>query len=121
MSGALGAPAWTAEDLKDFGPLISRTVMSAFGEANSPTRTANDLYKLTRAMTTERLNALPFFYLDCGTEDELLIFNRRLADLFLERKIPHEYRELPGKHNWQFWDAQVQSVLRIAAQKMKTQ
>ena len=62
--------------------------------------------------------ALPYLYLDCGTEDQLLPFSRSLADLLLQRKIPHEYRELPGNHNWQYWDAQVREVLRVAAQKI---
>jgi S-formylglutathione hydrolase FrmB len=35
----------------------------------------------------------------------------------LQRKIPHEYRELPGNHSWGYWDSQVREVLRIAAQE----
>jgi S-formylglutathione hydrolase FrmB len=38
--------------------------------------------------------------------------------LMFEKKIPHEYRELPGDHSWGYWDSQVQEVLRIAARKM---
>jgi hypothetical protein len=37
----------------------------------------------------------------------------------LEKKIPHEYRELPGDHSWGYWDKQVQEVLKIAAEKMR--
>jgi S-formylglutathione hydrolase FrmB len=37
----------------------------------------------------------------------------------LERKIAHEYRELPGDHSWGYWDKQVQDVLKLAAQKMR--
>ena len=36
-----------------------------------------------------------------------------------EKKIAHEYRELPGDHSWGYWDKQVQEVLRIAALKMR--
>jgi S-formylglutathione hydrolase FrmB len=36
-----------------------------------------------------------------------------------EKKIPHEYRELPGDHSWSYWDNQVQEVLRVAAQKLR--
>ena len=69
-------------------------------------------------MTTNRVAGLPYFYLDCGTEDGLFSSNQQFAALLHEKKIPHEYRELPGDHNWAYWDQQVQEVLKIAAQKM---
>ena len=31
-----------------------------------------------------------------------------------EKKIAHEYRQLPGDHSWSYWDRQVQEVLKIA-------
>ena len=37
-----------------------------------------------------------------------------LARVCDEKKIPHEFRELPGAHNWNFWDAQVQEFFRLA-------
>ncbi|MDQ2922259.1 MAG: hypothetical protein M3R52_11715 [Acidobacteriota bacterium] len=61
---------------------------------------------------------LPYFNLDCGTEDFLFSDNRDLASLFVELKIPHEYRQLPGNHSWTYWDAQVQEILKIAALKL---
>jgi len=45
--------------------------------------------------------------------------NRELSELFSEKKTPHEYRELPGDHSWQYWDQQVKEVLKVAAQKLK--
>jgi S-formylglutathione hydrolase FrmB len=92
--------------------------MQTFGDAGSPTRAANDLHKLVRNFSADRLASLPFFYLDCGTEDGFLATNLELSTIFLERKIPHEYRQLPGAHNWAYWDSQVQEVLKIAARKM---
>lgn len=118
FSGALDAAVWTENDLKNFGTDLPRSIMETFGPAGSPTRAANDLTKLVREFPSERLKELPYFYLDCGTEDGLLIFSRRLADLFVQRKIPHEFRQLPGTHNWAYWDAQVREALRVAAQKI---
>ena len=43
---------------------------------------------------------------------------RELTAILLERKIPHEFRELPGKHDWAYWDSEVQEVLRIAHRRM---
>lgn len=118
MSGALGGASWTEADLRGF-ELIWRTLLPAFGPQDSPTRAANDVNKLYREVPASHIAALPYVYLDCGTEDPLLSSSRSLAAILLERKIPHEYRQLPGKHNWEYWDAQVQEVLRIAAQKMR--
>jgi S-formylglutathione hydrolase FrmB len=117
MSGALAAATWTDSELRK-AEFARPSVVAAFGSLDNPTRVANDLFKLFREFPAERLSTLPYFYLDCGTEDMLLMFNRSLAAIFLERKIPHEFRELPGQHNWKFWDAQVRDVLRIAEEHL---
>lgn len=118
ISGALDAAARNDNNPGNAWNFLRPSIMQTFGEAESPTRAANDLNKLVREFPAGRLAALPFFYLDCGTEDGFLASNRELATIFLERKIPHEYRQLPGAHNWAYWDSQVQEVLKIAARKM---
>ncbi|MCU1268281.1 MAG: esterase [Acidobacteria bacterium] len=117
MSGAFGVTRATEKD-RDAG---WGAFVKVFGPLDSPTRKANDLFELTRALTPARSAALPYFYSDCGTEDSPHIFdpNRELSDLFAQKKIPHEFRELPGDHSWVYWDRQVQEVLRIAAEKLR--
>jgi putative tributyrin esterase len=118
-SGAFGAAKWTEKELKDPGA-IRDSVLHTFGPAGSPTRAANDIPTLAREVAAKKTAPLPYFYLDCGTEDFLFSDNRELASLFVELKIPHEYRQLPGNHSWTYWDAQVQEILRLAAQKLST-
>lgn len=118
MSGALGAATWTEDDLKAL-KAIRDSVFNVFGPLESQTRKANDIYDMARRASAARVAALPYFYLDCGTEDLLIGSNQQFAALLREKKIPHEYRELPGDHNWAFWDQQVPEVLRIAAQRMR--
>ncbi|MGH9945547.1 MAG: alpha/beta hydrolase, partial [Pyrinomonadaceae bacterium] len=120
LSGAVGAASWRTEDDLRFSAVLRRSLLQTFGPADGATKQANDLFKLVRELPAERIPALPFLYLDCGTEDELqlLASNRALADIFVERKVAHEYRQLPGGHNWRYWDQQVQDVLRIAARKL---
>jgi S-formylglutathione hydrolase FrmB len=116
MSGALGAASWApVEALPQF---VRPSIARAFGPAQSPTRAANDLFRLARELKPERVAALPFIYFDCGTEDFLIGDNRDFSALLLERKIPHEYRQLPGGHTWPYWDAQVREILRLASQKL---
>ncbi len=118
LSGALAAPAWTEDDLKNL-KAIRDSVFGVFGPIASETRKANDIYEIARGLSAGRLGGLPYFYLDCGTEDFLIGLNQQFAALLREKKIPHEYRELPGDHNWAYWDRQVPEVLEIAAQKMR--
>jgi putative tributyrin esterase len=116
MSGALGAASWTESDLKGL-EFILRSLQSVYGSESSPTRLANDLSKLYRDLPAASIASLPYIYLDCGTEDPLLPVNRDFVAILMTRKIPHEYRQLPGSHSWTYWDSQVQEVLRIAAKK----
>lgn len=98
-----------------------RESLKSFGASDSQTRTANDPFNILQKLTSGRAASLPYFYFDCGTEDLPLIFrsNRELAAVMSEKKIPHEFRELPGDHSWAYWDQQVQEVLKIAAEKMR--
>jgi len=116
MSGALGAASWTESDLKGL-EFIWRSLQSVYGPESSPTRAANDLGRLYRDLPAASVASLPYIYLDCGTEDQLLQVNRDFVAILMTRKIPHEYRQLPGTHSWTYWDSQVQEVLRIAAKR----
>ena len=116
LSGAFDAASWSEADLKGL-EFIWQTLQPVFGAEKSETRAANDLRKLYSELTAQRIAALPYIYVDCGTEDALLEINRSFVDILTKQKIPHEYRQLPGSHSWTYWDAQVQEVLRIAAKK----
>jgi S-formylglutathione hydrolase FrmB len=108
MSGALDAN--TRND--------DASIKEIFGEPNSPTRDANDLQRLAREFPRERAPLLPYFYLDCGTDDPWLVANRDFVNILLERKMVHEYRQLPGGHIWAYWDRQVHEVLRVSEERM---
>ena len=118
LSGALGITSATDDDLKDL-KAVRDSIFSVFGPVGSATRKTNDIYEITRGLSAARVAGLPYFYLDCGTEDFLVTANQQFAALLREKKIPHEYRELPGEHTWAYWDQQVPEVLKLAAQKMR--
>jgi S-formylglutathione hydrolase FrmB len=44
---------------------------------------------------------------DCGTSDFFYDCNKRMHEILLERNIPHDYTERPGKHDWQYWSNSV--------------
>lgn len=119
MSGALGAASWLPDEkLPQF---VRPSIARVYGPADAPdneTRKANDIFRLVRELTPERTKALPFLYLDCGTEDFLIAGNRDFSALLIEKKVPHEFRQLPGGHTWPYWDRQVREVLRLAAERL---
>jgi S-formylglutathione hydrolase FrmB len=119
MSGALGAASWLPDERL---PAFARpSIARVYGPADAPdneTRRANDIFRLVRELTPERVKALPFLYLDCGTEDFLLGGNRDFSALLVEKKVPHEFRQLPGGHTWPYWDRQVREILRLAAERL---
>jgi len=108
ISGAVDATARTDD----------ASIMQSFGEPESPVRKSNDLPRLAREFPADREALLPYLYLDCGTEDLWLESNRDFSRVLIERRIVHEYRQLPGNHAWTYWDRQVREVMRIAAERM---
>ncbi len=115
FSGALGATSWGEKTAGNIG----KTIDAVFGADESDTRKANDIFKIVREISDEKKKLLPFIYLDCGTEDFLIKSNRDFAALLFEKKIPHEFRQLPGKHDWTFWDAQVREFLELSEKIIK--
>ncbi|MFP4090704.1 MAG: alpha/beta hydrolase [Cyclobacteriaceae bacterium] len=45
---------------------------------------------------------------DCGIDDFFFEINRKLHRRLLEKGIPHDYIERPGRHNWDYWNKAVQ-------------
>lgn len=119
FSGALGAASWSDKTLGNNWKALTDSIMSVYGADGSETRAANDIYKIVREISPERAKTLPFLYVDCGTEDFLIGQNRDFVSLLMEKKIPHEFRQLPGAHNWQYWDSQVQEFLRVSQKFIK--
>ncbi len=110
FSGAIGMVNVTE---KQVSGAIGKSIDAIFGPANSDLRKANDPFDIIRRATPEKIKALPFLYLDCGTEDFLFQNNRDFVALLLEKKVPHEFRQLPGGHNWKYWDSQVEEFLEL--------
>src|SRR5207248_6538748 len=98
-SRALRAPTWDDDDWKN-SKSIRDSVFNVFGPLGSETRQKNDIFEIVRGLTPSRVANLPYFYLDTGTEDFFATNSQQFVLLLREKKIPHEYRELPGDHTW---------------------
>jgi putative tributyrin esterase len=64
---------------------------------------------------------LPPLRFDCGSADPLCLANRRLHAVLTAARIPHEFEEHPGGHDWTYWSARLPDTLaffdRIAREK----
>ncbi len=49
--------------------------------------------------------------MDCGTEDFIIDMSREAHQKMLALKIPHDYIERPGKHDWRYWATAVEYQL----------
>ena len=115
FSGAIGAASFTEKT----AGAIGKSLDAIYGVEGSTGRADNDVFKLVRDLTPEKLKAMPYVYQSCGTEDFLIQNNRDFLAVLNEKKVPHEYREHPGVHDWAFWDDQVREFLDIAARRLK--
>ncbi len=107
FSGALNAPLDLATQEPAFAPYLD----AAFGPNNSPTRMQNDVFRLVSKLEPQ---LAPYFYLDCGTNDPYFVAtNRAFTALLRQQKIAYEYHELPGTHDWKFWDHSLKVFLAL--------
>jgi S-formylglutathione hydrolase FrmB len=95
------------------------SVKNVFGEDDSQTRKDNDIFRILRDMPADKIKDLPFLYVACGTEDFLISNNQDFMKLLSEKKVRHEYRQLPGAHSWAFWDDQIRAFLPLSERFLK--
>ena len=116
FSGALGATSWTEKT----AGAIGKSMDAVFGtDMAGESRKSNDIFKMATELTPEKVKSLPYIYQSCGTEDFLIQNNRDFLKLLNDAKVPHEYREHLGVHDWVFWDDQVREFLDLADRRIK--
>ena len=117
MSGAFEAPLLTdgADGFvwETLGPSVTR----AFGGENSAERQSGDIFRLVKDLEVDGPE-LPYFYLDCGAQDGFALINRRFADRLKLAQIDYEYHEVPGAHDWNYWNSRLEKVLDIFEEKL---
>jgi putative tributyrin esterase len=68
-------------------------------------------------LLTANAEQLPPLRFDCGLEDPLIEHNRDLHRNLLNSGIEHEYEELSGGHDWDYWSANVDRTLKFFAEQ----
>ena len=111
LAGAIGVSQVTE---KKFGP-IGKIFDSIFGPVGDEHRKANSVQVIINEMTPEQLKALPMIYQSAGTEDKLVALgNVIFLKILKDKKIKHEYRELPGAHDPKYFTDQIRDFLYYA-------
>ncbi|MBP2001007.1 S-formylglutathione hydrolase FrmB [Paenibacillus shirakamiensis] len=72
--------------------------------------TDNDLFYLLDQLGQAK--KVPQLYQACGTEDFLYQSNTNFRDHARQYNLNLTYCEGSGEHNWEYWDTQIQEVLR---------
>ncbi len=106
-----GAFRWPSLIEKNRG-MLSQSLKEAFGEKRTEHWNQNDV--LAIADTIKPIN-LPYLYISCGANDPLeglLDSNRKLVEKLQKNGVLYEYHELPGEHNWMFWDKEIRNFLQ---------
>jgi putative tributyrin esterase len=111
-AGGISAALDASGNLDEIHPEFQVGMRKAFGEAGNPVRSQNDVFVL---LSHTDIKGLPYFYLDCGSDDIFLTVNRKFAGLLQQLKIPYEFHELPGGHAWDYWDAAIERFLLALA------
>ena len=60
---------------------------------------------------TQNPAELPRLFLSCGKKDDLYPLNRMVYSALQQMKIPVDYHEEDAKHDWYFWDKEIQRFL----------
>ena len=55
---------------------------------------------------------LPKYYIACGDDDPVLEYNRSFKNKLENNNIDFKYKEAPGGHDWNFWNKEIQEVLK---------
>lgn len=58
--------------------------------------------------------------IDCGTDDIFYSINHSLHEKMVKLKIPHDYIERPGKHEWAYWRNAVKYQLLFFSNYFRT-
>jgi S-formylglutathione hydrolase FrmB len=100
-----GVPGWASHTLnpkidwhREWIPVLGR----------KPQGGPDDVYALAKKCPR---NMLPALRIDCGKKDFVLQDNRNFHRHLTKLRIPHEYAELPGAHNWEYWDREIRNAL----------
>ena len=92
---------------QDFGPLHRFD----FGPEDEYNGSINDIFAAAKNLANDATKPRPRLYMTCGTEDFLYADNIAFRDYLRTLGLKIDYRESPGAHTWEFWNAELPALL----------
>ncbi len=89
-----------AFDINGFGINNRYRIQEILGDSTHSSRYPD--YSVMKAIETYSKDSLGII-IDCGNEDGFIEMNRMVHKKMIALKIPHDYIERPGKHEWEYW------------------
>ncbi len=119
LSGAITFPRGMSDTSRQPERSLLPSLRHAFGQKPGASRSAYDLFLLCRQTSKE---SMPYIYMAMGTQDAYRSFlpaHRALTDLLRGAGVVYEYHETPGGHSWQYWDTEIQPLLKRMREVLK--
>ncbi len=85
--------------------------INIFGQAEEVAGSENDLIHMASKLKDSG-KPVPKFYMWCGTEDFLYGQNIKMRDHLNSLGFDLTYEESEGDHQWKYWDAKIQDILK---------
>jgi len=119
LSGALSVPRAVNDTARRPEGALIPSLRRAFGDQANGSRNDHDVFFLYREVARD---SFPYLYMCIGIQDAYRTFlpaHRAFTDLLRTYGAPYEYHEVPGGHDWQFWDREVQPMLKRLREVLK--
>jgi putative tributyrin esterase len=126
LSGAIIVPevidsvlAHPKAPIPDSQAPILPSIIKAFGENNKEFRDDHNVFYLLKR---EHDETLPYFFFAVGIQDGYRSFlpaTRRFTEMLRDYGKPYEYHEVPGVHDWKFWNMEIVPLLSRMEEVMK--
>jgi S-formylglutathione hydrolase FrmB len=115
VSGAFDGPA----GIEQVMPSLRESTDRAFGATGTAARTDNNIYSLLYSVLAKADHVrIPYFFLECGSQDPLLPSNRKFVEELSSKNVLYEYHEYPGGHSWEVWDKSLPMMLEVIATRI---
>jgi putative tributyrin esterase len=116
MSGALAMGPAIDNTAKVRDSALMHELGMVFGGLEKISGSINDPLRWLE-MAQSDPSSLPELYAVCGLDDDLLPSNRFFAAAAERAGIPLDYQEEPGRHDWYFWQEQLDGFVHYVLLK----
>ncbi|MBI4429799.1 MAG: hypothetical protein HY562_11855 [Ignavibacteriales bacterium] len=119
LSGSITVPSALSDTVLMPEKSLAPSLLKAFGRMTKTTRDAHDVFHLYKKTPRRQF---PYFYMVIGIQDgfkKWIPAHHALAESLRVYGAAYEYHETQGGHNWQFWDREIQPLLKRMSQIMK--